>query len=213
MHLLVHKMRCIILLTVVAVALGQVCQDKNPRYCYRKSYCSRNYMKIYCAKFCGFCDDSGTGGTGTGGGTQNVKDECLNAHNNYRRKHRDTPDLVWDAQLAKGAEDYAKELLRRGGLSHSKGNYGENLYQSYGYGSSGACKAASDSWYDEIKLYDFNKPGYKKGIGHFTQMVWKSSTKLGVGVASKGRTVVVVARYTPQGNFLRRFEQNVMRLK
>ena len=31
--------------------------------------------------------------------------------------------------------------------------------------------------------YDYGNPGFKGGTGHFTQVVWKSSTKLGIGVA------------------------------
>lgn len=46
--------------------------------------------------------------------------------------------------------------------------------------------------------------------GHFTQVVWKESQKLGVGVArsSSGR-VYVVAQYTPPGNYLGQFQANV----
>ena len=35
--------------------------------------------------------------------------------------------------------------------------------------------------------------------GHFTQVVWKSSRELGVGVASNGGRVLVVANYDPPG--------------
>ena len=49
--------------------------------------------------------------------------------------------------------------------------------------------------------------------GHFTQLVWKGSTKLGVGIAKQGSTVVVVARYTPAGNFRGRYQENVQRRK
>ena len=65
--------------------------------------------------------------------------------------------------------------------------------------------------YDEEKDYDYNT-GRRKGgiIGHFTQLVWKTTTKVGVGIAQKGRETVVVARYMPAGNFMGRNLQNVM---
>jgi len=69
---------------------------------------------------------------------------------------------------------------------------------------------ASDAWYEEIDDpgYDFNNPGYSSGIGHFTQMVWKTTTKLGCGVSGSYLT----CRYHPQGNFIGRFEENVLPL-
>ena len=67
--------------------------------------------------------------------------------------------------------------------------------------------------YSEIKDYDFNRGGYKSGTGHFTQIVWKGSTRLGVGIATRGSKVVVVARYSPAGNFMRRFKEHVHRQK
>jgi len=56
-------------------------------------------------------------------------------------------------------------------------------------------------------LEDFNF------IGHFTQVVWKGSTELGIGKAS-GRNggTFVVANYNPPGNFGGQYNQNVFPL-
>jgi hypothetical protein len=38
--------------------------------------------------------------------------------------------------------------------------------------------------------------------GHFTQVIWKASTKLGLGAAcASDGSVYVVGNYSPQGNF------------
>ena len=54
---------------------------------------------------------------------------------------------------------------------------------------------ATDNWYEEVNDpgYDFETGGYQSGTGHFTQVVWKSSTKLGMGhaVSANGWTYVV----------------------
>jgi len=58
---------------------------------------------------------------------------------------------------------------------------------------------STKNWYDEIDDpgYDFNNPGFTKGVGHFTQVVWKGSTKLGCGVTktADGKWAVVTCQY------------------
>ena len=67
------------------------------------------------------------------------------------------------------------------------------------------------SWYDEIKLYNFKKNDFSSKTGHFTQVVWKKSQALGVGIAftKDRRSVYVVAQYTPAGNMLGDFDKFV----
>lgn len=47
--------------------------------------------------------------------------------------------------------------------------------------------------------------------GHFTQVVWKSSSKLGVGIARKNGHILVVANYDPPGNYQGQYANNVRR--
>lgn len=66
------------------------------------------------------------------------KGECLFAHNKARAQHIDTPKLVWNSNLAMGAEAYARELSKLNEapgsgyvIRHSQGagvHYGENIY-------------------------------------------------------------------------------------
>ena len=44
-------------------------------------------------------------------------------------------------------------------------------------------KEAINAFYDEVKLYDFQKPNPSDKNGHFTQLVWKASKKTGSGEA------------------------------
>ena len=50
--------------------------------------------------------------------------------------------------------------------------------------------------------------------GHFTQVVWKSSAKLGIGksTAKKGNMMCtyIVGRYRPPGNFMGQFQKEVL---
>lgn len=49
-------------------------------------------------------------------------------------------------------------------------------------------------------------------LGHFTQVVWKSTTEVGVGLAMVGNAVFVVGQYSPAGNISNEgyFEKNVL---
>ena len=43
-------------------------------------------------------------------------------------------------------------------------------YHSSSLGTELTGKYATDMWYEEIKDYNFNNPGFKSGTGHFTQV-------------------------------------------
>jgi hypothetical protein len=46
--------------------------------------------------------------------------------------------------------------------------------------------------------------------GHFSQVVWRDSKELGVAVAkSRNGQIFVVANYSPPGNFIGSFAENV----
>nr|XP_037286365.1 Golgi-associated plant pathogenesis-related protein 1-like [Rhipicephalus microplus] len=67
------------------------------------------------------------------------------------------------------------------------------------------------SWYDEIKQYNYNNPGFSAATGHFTQLVWKDCRRIGTGVARgpKG-TYYVVSVYEPRGNIVGQFAEQVL---
>jgi hypothetical protein len=71
-----------------------------------------------------------------------------------------------------------------------------------------------DHWYNEIQNYNFNKPGFQAGTGHFTQLVWKSSKALGMGIAQAADgTWYVVGNYSPPGNISGQFSTQVLKPK
>ena len=137
---------------------------------------------------------------------------ALDAHNNYRAKHH-VGKLVLNQELCDIAQKYAEELARTGNFAHSGGsfhgdNMGENLFACYGMRITG--KMMTDDWYNEVKQYDFNNPGYISGTGHFTQIVWKGSKQVGFGYAqARDGYYYGVANYYPAGNFIGEFEDNV----
>lgn len=145
---------------------------------------------------------------GAGGGDFNAK--ILQAHNTVRSNHG-APALSWSTQLQASAQEWAQVLQGQGcGLQHSpQGRYnaGENLWG----GSTGfdVAKAAVDGWYwCEIGLYQPGM-GFSMQTGHYTQVIWQSTTQLGCAVASCGNQEVAVCHYGQPGNMQGAFAQNV----
>ncbi|XP_075041580.1 uncharacterized protein LOC142101202 isoform X2 [Mixophyes fleayi] len=139
--------------------------------------------------------------------------EFVCAHNTYRKKHG-APPLQLNQDLCRSAQEWANHLLSIRTLKHSGTDHGENLYYKY---SSSTLELPGqepvDSWYDEIKNYDFGRPGFRSNTGHFTQVVWKESKEVGVGVATNGNGLFfVVGQYSPAGNITNPgyFEKNVL---
>ena len=125
---------------------------------------------------------------------------ALDVHNAARTEVGVAP-LTWDDALAEEAEAYAQELAKRHRFEHARdrNGHGENLYW-YSASTITPMSDASKSWYDEIEVYRYRKccgPNFSE-TGHYTQMVWHSTTAVGIGVAvsSRGETYVV-ARYNP----------------
>jgi hypothetical protein len=131
-------------------------------------------------------------------------------HNVYRCMHGVAP-LTWDNEIARIAQAWADQIaaensLRHGGMGgYSGGGLGQNL-------AKGANAANSvKMWYSEVK---YTKDGIQKQFsmdtGHYTQVVWRGSTKLGCGV-KKGPNQVptVVCNYFEPGNMQGAFQENV----
>lgn len=137
-----------------------------------------------------------------------IKTRALAAHNKFRALHH-APNLVWDETLASYAAEHANKCVFR----HSSSPYGENLAAGHK-----TITAAVTAWYDENKKYSYDHPGFSMQTGHFTQVVWKASQKLGCAVADcNGRNGTPgyfwVCEYSPHGNVTNRgrFEANVLR--
>ena len=53
-------------------------------------------------------------------------------------------------------------------------------------------------WYDEVKDYDFDSPGFAGNTGHFTQNVWVESQFVGLARSEDGH--YIMANFFPAGN-------------
>lgn len=144
-------------------------------------------------------------------------DGCLKAHNKYRALHL-SEDLQLDDELNRYAEEWAQHMVMTNSFEHRQNNaYGENLYMKYEMGEVKPDALGEDAvkaWYDEIKDYNANNPGFSMSTGHFTQVVWAGSKKLGCGYATGKKNgmnaIYIVSNYDPPGNMQGQFPENVM---
>jgi len=136
--------------------------------------------------------------------------KVLNFHNQVRREVG-VPDLIWGNQLASYAQQWADhlakskncEIIHRNAPGEHGVKYGENIFWESA-GTHFKPLDASINWYSEKKQYRRTKIAGSNWMktGHYTQMVWKDTKVVGVGIAvcSNGG-LIIVANYFPCGNY------------
>lgn len=116
--------------------------------------------------------------------------------------------LRWSEDLAHYAQQWADHLAAtRCGLQHRprsgkwRAKYGENLFMGT-IGYYGIADAVKE-WAAERRLY----PGgpYQaswRGVGHYTQIVWRNTRWVGCATSTCKGNLVVVCNYDPPGNYI-----------
>jgi hypothetical protein len=142
------------------------------------------------------------------------KNSVITHINKYRSKHQ-SPPLSWDNTVSNFAQNWSYYLLMNNLFQHSNSKlYGENLSYFQGYNATPLelIIKSIDIWYEEVSKYDFNNPGYINGTGHFTCLIWKSSTICGFGYSLNKSTneVIISMNTSPPGNILGKFAENVL---
>ena len=132
-------------------------------------------------------------------------------HNAARRAVGVAP-VTWSPRIARYAQAWANRLANMQTLRHRphtgpwKQQYGENLAMAGGsnavatYGETG-----SRQWLSEKRRYNHRSRSLA-GVGHYTQMVWRKTRRMGCGISrySKGpwHNVILVCNYDPPGNMM-----------
>ena len=134
--------------------------------------------------------------------------EIIAAHNVYRNEVGVAP-LTYSSSLATSAQAWAEHVASIGSLVHSSGSYGENIASGMPTGSL--------SWTDAVNLWGAEKSyfiygpfgnecsttGHWYNVGHYTQIVWSTTTQCGCGKATNitQNTEYFVCQYSPPGNY------------
>ncbi|XP_024215444.1 Golgi-associated plant pathogenesis-related protein 1 [Halyomorpha halys] len=143
--------------------------------------------------------------------------ECLCWHNVYRQRHG-VPVLSLCSQLCERAQSWANHLAHTNSFFYkSDKDVGQNLFcrLTNTLQTDVTGQEVASYWYGAVRQYNyFKEPDVlhaNVNAGHFTQMVWASTQRFGVGKAcSRSGKILVVAYYWPPGNISGQFQENVL---
>ncbi|XP_016054550.1 PREDICTED: GLIPR1-like protein 1 [Miniopterus natalensis] len=145
-------------------------------------------------------------------------DDCLAAHNEIRGNVEppaaDMKHMTWDEALAKTAKAWANQCTfghnpctSKPYQCHPTFKYsGENIWLG------GSIKftpvSAIGAWYNEIQFYNYSSLLCSKVCGHYTQVVWANSYKVGCAITvcpklGRAETAIFICNYGPEGNYLK----------
>ena len=139
-------------------------------------------------------------------GSRDLK-TILDYHNQLRAAVK-APPLRWNRDLAAGAAAYGPIISQGGTLRHSsregRKTIRENLLQS----PRGIYSPLEmvQVWGDERRLFqpgtfpNVSADGNWASVGHYTQMIWETTTDVGCAIHSDPNYDWLICRYSPPGN-------------
>lgn len=133
--------------------------------------------------------------------TANSNDDfgALNVHNSYRSTVGVAP-LQWSPSLAASASAAAWSQAQHGCNYMKHTRSGENIFHTRG--------ATSNARLMEEAVHSFCSANEQRqyqtyhAMNHYSQVVWKGTSKVGCAVANAGGCAWVVCHYDPPGNYL-----------
>jgi cysteine-rich secretory family protein len=136
-------------------------------------------------------------------------DQRLLAAHNRERSAAGVPALAWDPVLAAEAAAWGGELAASGEFEHAtdvdgEDPQGENLWA--GTRGAYAPEEMVEGWIEEKKFFrpgrfpDNSATGDFADVGHYTQLMWRESDRVGCALAEGADEEVLVCRYRTAGN-------------
>ncbi|XP_033991392.1 cysteine-rich venom protein TEL1-like [Trematomus bernacchii] len=109
-------------------------------------------------------------------------------HNDLRRNVQPTAsnmlEMSWSSEAAANTQKWANTCSMNHSPDRSRvitsSGCGENLYMS---SSQDPWSNAIQDWYDEVQNWRYGVGSNGRVVGHYTQVVWYRSNKVGCGVA------------------------------
>lgn len=131
----------------------------------------------------------------------------VGAHNQIRDAAAVRP-TAWDAELAASADAYAAELAQSDKFAHSAGasrpGQGENLWRGTRGGFT--IERMVSDWGSEKRMFragrfpNVSTTGRWEDVGHYTQIIWADTRRVGCAVRASRSYDYLVCRYAQSGN-------------
>lgn len=134
----------------------------------------------------------------------------IESHNRARGAVGVAP-LTWSDTLAASAKAYAETMARTGRFEHAlqsigMDRQGENLWTgtraAYRYDEMIGHWVAEQRNFANLPVPRSSRTGRWEDVGHYTQIVWRGTTRVGCAMASNATDDYLVCRYNPPGNVL-----------
>ncbi|VDL77533.1 unnamed protein product [Nippostrongylus brasiliensis] len=205
---------------------GTACSANSDCTTYANSVCDNGL----CVKGAPVPDTNNACSSNTGS-TDAVRSAFLTAHNKYRSsvarglepdalggnapKASKMLKMVWDCSVEASAMAHAQKCVYEHSASSTRPGLGENIYMTstVNFDMVKAANQASSLWWSELAQYGvgpsnnlttalWNRPNTQ--IGHYSQMAWETSYRLGCAIAHCPSFTFGVCQYGPAGNYMNR---------
>lgn len=139
-----------------------------------------------------------------------LRSAMLAGHNEARRQYGVAP-LAWDEALARDAAAYAQHLARSGRFEHdpqrgARVPQGENLWMgtrtAYSYRQMIDLLVGERRYFRPGPFPAVSRTGSWSDVGHYTQIIWPGTQRVGCATASNRANDYLVCRYFPAGNVI-----------
>jgi hypothetical protein len=145
--------------------------------------------------------------TPTAAGARRFPARILAAHNLIRARVG-VPPLRWDNRLGTEAAKYAVQLAMSSRFAHASAQAREGAGENLWMGTRGAfsVEAMVGSWASEMRTFSggvfpyVTRRGSWHDVGHYTQMIWPTTTDVGCAMYRDARYDWLICRYSPPGN-------------
>ncbi|KHJ76574.1 SCP-like protein [Oesophagostomum dentatum] len=113
--------------------------------------------------------------------------------------------MVYDCNVENSAMRHAQKCMFGHSGKSERSGLGENLFMTSDsrIDDVAAANQASESWWSELQQKGVGQENkltmgvFNRGVGHYTQMAWEKSYKLGCAVKHCSGMTIVVCQYGP----------------